>query len=162
MDFQFEVLLAATTTDLLICGIKFRWFCRPDNHLPPPFTDEARYCAVCLYDVISGENCRKLPKCGHVFHVECVDAWLQSNRTCPLCRRQVTDQGRGETVISRAEDFILEKIYNPITEIVTVLVSGGMSLAHPWIYSSFFFLYHRALYDFYWFHLLFFFWIQSS
>uniref|UniRef100_K4AYN5 RING-type domain-containing protein n=1 Tax=Solanum lycopersicum TaxID=4081 RepID=K4AYN5_SOLLC len=124
MDFQFEVLLAATTTDLLICGIKFRWFCRPDNHLPPPFTDEARYCAVCLYDVISGENCRKLPKCGHVFHVECVDAWLQSNRTCPLCRRQVTDQGRGETVISRAEDFILEKIYNPITEIVTVLVSG--------------------------------------
>ncbi|KAK6804247.1 hypothetical protein RDI58_002031 [Solanum bulbocastanum] len=126
MDFQFEVLLAATNSDLLICGIKFRWFCRPDNQLPQLFTDEGRYCAVCLYDVISGENCRKLPKCGHIFHVECVDSWLQLNRTCPLCREQVTDQGRGETVISRAEDFILETIYSPITEMVTILVCGGM------------------------------------
>ncbi|KAL3380964.1 hypothetical protein AABB24_001217 [Solanum stoloniferum] len=130
MDFKFEVLLAAKTTDLLICGIKFRWFFRSDNYQPPPFTDEGRYCAVCLYEVISGENCRKLPKCGHVFHAECVDTWLQRNRTCPLCRREVTYQRRDETVISRAEDFILEKIYN-ITEMVTILVCGGMSFAHP-------------------------------
>ncbi|XP_070055016.1 E3 ubiquitin-protein ligase RHA1B-like [Nicotiana tomentosiformis] len=73
------------------------WF-RPDNHLPPLFAveddgcDGSRCCAVCLNDVIGGDSCRKLPKCGHIFRVECVDAWLQCNWTCPLCRKQVTDQ----------------------------------------------------------------------
>uniref|UniRef100_J3KXL7 RING-type E3 ubiquitin transferase n=1 Tax=Oryza brachyantha TaxID=4533 RepID=J3KXL7_ORYBR len=31
---------------------------------------------------------RELPNCGHVFHVECVDAWLRSRTTCPLCRAE--------------------------------------------------------------------------
>ncbi|KAM3357680.1 RING-H2 finger protein ATL3 [Capsicum galapagoense] len=139
MDVQLELLLTATTTVFLVCGVKFRWFRRTNNHLPPPFTaddnnGDGRYCAVCLNDVIGGETCRKLPKCEHVFHVECVDAWLKSNWTCPLCRRQVTDQlpkPKGETVISRAEDFILEKIYNPITETVTMVLFGGMFISHP-------------------------------
>ncbi|OQU76505.1 LOW QUALITY PROTEIN: hypothetical protein SORBI_3010G157100 [Sorghum bicolor] len=40
-------------------------------------------CAVCLEDVRAGEM---LPACRHVFHVDCVDVWLRSHRTCPLCR----------------------------------------------------------------------------
>ncbi|CAN4126021.1 unnamed protein product [Withania somnifera] len=132
MDFQLELFFTTTTTVLLICGIKFRWFFCLDNHLPPPFTadDNSRYCAVCLNDVIGGETCRKLPKCGHVFHMVCVDAWLECNWTCPLCRRQVTDQlpkrkGENESAISRAEDFIVEKIYNRITEKVTMVFSAA-------------------------------------
>ncbi|KAK4379533.1 hypothetical protein RND71_001395 [Anisodus tanguticus] len=138
MNFQFELFITATTTVFLICGIKFRWFRRSDNLLPPPLTannnDEGRYCAVCLNDVIGGEKCRKLPKCGHVFHMDCVDAWLECNWTCPLCRRQVTDQlprRKGEDVISQAEDFIVEKIYNRIMEKVTMVLFGGMFLVHP-------------------------------
>ncbi|MCD7463389.1 hypothetical protein HAX54_050461 [Datura stramonium] len=122
-----ELLLITTaTTVFIICGIKFRWF-RPDNRLPPPFTvendGEQSCCAVCLNDVVSGEDCRKLPKCGHVFHVECVDTWLECKWTCPICRRQVTDdlpKRQGESTIlsyltSRSEDFML-KIFSPFTE----------------------------------------------
>ena len=26
--------------------------------------------------------------CSHAFHLECVTRWLQSNNTCPMCRRE--------------------------------------------------------------------------
>uniref|UniRef100_A0A0E0JXZ5 RING-type E3 ubiquitin transferase n=1 Tax=Oryza punctata TaxID=4537 RepID=A0A0E0JXZ5_ORYPU len=46
-------------------------------------------CAVCLEDVVRGETVRRLPACGHLFHRDCVDMWLHSHTTCPLCRCEV-------------------------------------------------------------------------
>ncbi|XP_074556962.1 E3 ubiquitin-protein ligase ATL41-like [Curcuma longa] len=43
-------------------------------------------CVVCLSPVVEGEMVRQLLACNHLFHVECVDMWLFSNPTCPLCR----------------------------------------------------------------------------
>ncbi|OEL16594.1 hypothetical protein BAE44_0022387 [Dichanthelium oligosanthes] len=46
-------------------------------------------CAVCLAEFEPGEKARALPRCGHRFHVECIDAWFRGNATCPLCRADV-------------------------------------------------------------------------
>ncbi|GAB2224248.1 hypothetical protein Drorol1_Dr00005000 [Drosera rotundifolia] len=43
-------------------------------------------CAVCLQDFQEGDLLRGLPGCRHVFHRDCVDPWLNSHVTCPLCR----------------------------------------------------------------------------
>ncbi|XP_066325414.1 RING-H2 finger protein ATL39-like [Miscanthus floridulus] len=43
-------------------------------------------CSVCLEDVQAGEMVRQLPACKHLFHVGCIDMWLHSHRTCPVCR----------------------------------------------------------------------------
>uniref|UniRef100_N1QQX7 RING-type E3 ubiquitin transferase n=1 Tax=Aegilops tauschii TaxID=37682 RepID=N1QQX7_AEGTA len=43
-------------------------------------------CAVCLAGLEDGEEARFLPGCGHGFHAGCVDRWLASHTTCPLCR----------------------------------------------------------------------------
>jgi len=51
-----------------------------------PPRGSAVLCAVCLEDVRAGEMVRQLPVCRHLFHVDCVDVWLRSHRTCPLCR----------------------------------------------------------------------------
>lgn len=48
----------------------------------------ASECAICLAEFKESEECRSLPKCLHIFHVDCIDKWLAvcSNMTCPLCR----------------------------------------------------------------------------
>uniref|UniRef100_A0ACD5WU77 Uncharacterized protein n=1 Tax=Avena sativa TaxID=4498 RepID=A0ACD5WU77_AVESA len=46
-------------------------------------------CSVCLGTVQAGEMVRTLPLCKHLYHVECIDMWLASHDTCPLCRAEV-------------------------------------------------------------------------
>ncbi|KAJ0983978.1 hypothetical protein J5N97_002334 [Dioscorea zingiberensis] len=43
-------------------------------------------CAVCLSEFKDGEAVRMLPECKHCFHVPCIDMWLQSHYSCPMCR----------------------------------------------------------------------------
>ncbi|CAL5016677.1 unnamed protein product [Urochloa decumbens] len=43
-------------------------------------------CAVCLTSFEDDDDLRLLPHCSHAFHPECIDPWLQSRITCPLCR----------------------------------------------------------------------------
>ncbi|KAK7360585.1 hypothetical protein VNO77_02592 [Canavalia gladiata] len=61
--------------------------------------DQDGTCAVCLGDFEEGEELRTLPKCKHSFHVPCIDKWLYSHSTCPICRLDVTPSpefGSGE------------------------------------------------------------------
>ncbi|KAL8135124.1 hypothetical protein AgCh_009959 [Apium graveolens] len=46
-------------------------------------------CAVCLESFETGEWCRRLAGCKHVFHVSCVDSWLAKVLNCPVCRAPV-------------------------------------------------------------------------
>ncbi|KGN51821.1 RING-H2 finger protein ATL46 [Cucumis sativus] len=43
-------------------------------------------CAVCLCEFSELDKLRLLPTCSHAFHIDCIDTWLLSNSTCPLCR----------------------------------------------------------------------------
>ncbi|CAK9224769.1 unnamed protein product [Sphagnum troendelagicum] len=47
---------------------------------------ESLDCAVCLNEFDQDEHLRLLPGCNHAFHLDCIDVWLQSHSTCPLCR----------------------------------------------------------------------------
>ncbi|KAL8493180.1 hypothetical protein ACS0TY_024408 [Phlomoides rotata] len=43
-------------------------------------------CAVCLCEFEGEDKLRLLPKCSHAFHMDCIDTWLLSHSTCPICR----------------------------------------------------------------------------
>ncbi|KAG0471617.1 hypothetical protein HPP92_016163 [Vanilla planifolia] len=43
-------------------------------------------CAICLNEFEDDDTIRLLTKCDHVFHQECIDAWLTNHVTCPVCR----------------------------------------------------------------------------
>ncbi|XP_022723854.1 E3 ubiquitin-protein ligase ATL41-like [Durio zibethinus] len=47
---------------------------------------EPTECSVCLGTITEESMVRLLPNCKHIFHVECIDSWLGSNTTCPICR----------------------------------------------------------------------------
>ncbi|CAF2049201.1 unnamed protein product [Brassica napus] len=54
------------------------------THKSPP-----EDCSVCLSEFEEEDEGRVLPKCGHVFHVDCIDTWFRSRSSCPLCRAPV-------------------------------------------------------------------------
>ncbi|KAK5775682.1 hypothetical protein PVK06_043603 [Gossypium arboreum] len=47
-------------------------------------------CAVCLSEFEDDEALRVIPKCCHVFHLDCIDAWLAYHVTCPVCRAKLS------------------------------------------------------------------------
>ncbi|XP_075146621.1 uncharacterized protein LOC142221021 isoform X2 [Haematobia irritans] len=52
----------------------------------PSETDEdAEKCAICLSLFEIENDVRRLP-CMHLFHTDCVDQWLVTNKHCPICR----------------------------------------------------------------------------
>ncbi|XP_027357533.1 RING-H2 finger protein ATL46-like [Abrus precatorius] len=50
-------------------------------------------CAVCLCEFSEKDKLRLLPMCSHAFHISCIDTWLLSNSTCPLCRGTLLTPG---------------------------------------------------------------------
>lgn len=46
-------------------------------------------CAVCREPFNSGQPVRRIVRCGHVFHTTCMDRWLESHSTCPLCMQTI-------------------------------------------------------------------------
>ncbi|XP_071712469.1 RING-H2 finger protein ATL56-like [Rutidosis leptorrhynchoides] len=56
-------------------------------------------CVVCLEKFKTGERCKLLPNCNHIFHGECIDSWLIKTGACPICRAFV-DMEPGESSFS--------------------------------------------------------------
>lgn len=50
-------------------------------------------CAVCLSTFEGGQMIRVLPNCKHHFHADCIDKWLGSQSSCPICRHEVEPGG---------------------------------------------------------------------
>ncbi|KAE9589286.1 putative transcription factor C2H2 family [Lupinus albus] len=44
-------------------------------------------CSICLVDFEGEDAVSKIKRCGHVFHVNCIQQWLHLTQySCPLCR----------------------------------------------------------------------------
>ncbi|KAE8682431.1 protein NDR1-like [Hibiscus syriacus] len=43
-------------------------------------------CPICLSEFEEKQCLKTIPLCKHVFHVECIDTWLSSHVSCPVCR----------------------------------------------------------------------------
>jgi len=48
-------------------------------------------CLVCQFGYEEGECLRRLP-CGHCFHRDCIDQWLQTKDFCPYCRTPILEE----------------------------------------------------------------------
>jgi hypothetical protein len=50
--------------------------------------DNGKYCGVCCEQHLNGATCLRMP-CGHLYHVQCLEPWLQKHCTCPVCRYEI-------------------------------------------------------------------------
>ncbi|XP_066363754.1 RING-H2 finger protein ATL66-like [Miscanthus floridulus] len=80
-----------------IRGLPVKLYRPPTTSPPPRIPGEAEaeadddqaaeaLCSICISALVAGEKVKELPPCGHCFHPDCVDAWLRSQPSCPLCR----------------------------------------------------------------------------
>lgn len=56
----------------------------PEIELP----EDKRQCSICLENFYGGDERTSLP-CLHGFHSSCVNRWLSSNGSCPVCKTSV-------------------------------------------------------------------------
>lgn len=66
-------------------------------------------CAVCLDELRAGPPVRAL-RCGHAFHADCVQAWLQAaqHKRCPICRALAVTHGGGDDVTFMWRDVLFD------------------------------------------------------
>ncbi len=66
------------------------------NYVPPKAGSEASRneertrCNICLEDFCSGDTVLSLP-CFHIYHENCIVHWLGEHKTCPICRKDCTE-----------------------------------------------------------------------
>lgn len=77
---------------------------------------EVLECAVCLMEFEDTETLRLIPKCDHVFHPECIDEWLSSHTTCPVCRANLVPQPADSVPESQQQDVEDQNQNDAVTE----------------------------------------------
>ena len=88
-----------------------------DEELGPLVPSE---CTICLGGYEGGERISKL-RCGHTYHAICVEGWLVSHRTCPVCRATVVRPWERAPEPARApEDELFDQVIMPTFTIVKV------------------------------------------
>lgn len=55
--------------------------------MPPE--QQAKTCAICL-DEVKGPDQAELDSCQHAFCFVCINQWVQSENSCPLCKQEIT------------------------------------------------------------------------
>ncbi|OMP02433.1 Zinc finger, RING-type [Corchorus olitorius] len=72
-------------------------------------------CVICLTPFEDNDVGRNLPKCGHCFHVECIDMWLQSHINCPICRAPVLSNDKvSVSVVSLADSEVSNSLNSEV------------------------------------------------
>ena len=48
-------------------------------------------CSICLDNCWDSQENLTVIKCGHAFHISCLNTWLQNHWNCPLCKKSVSN-----------------------------------------------------------------------
>ncbi|KAL7698515.1 hypothetical protein N2W54_001014 [Lotmaria passim] len=60
-------------------------------------------CTICYEDMVPGGGTKRLP-CGHCYHTECLEHWLEGHSTCPYCRANIMRMPAGEAAHGAGDD----------------------------------------------------------
>ena len=71
-------------------------------------------CSICLNPVRYTRRSKQLD-CGHLYHKECIDRWMEVGNTCPMCRSLVQTPKFKVTI--RIENTVTNNV--TIDEIIT-------------------------------------------
>lgn len=68
-------------------------------HRSNSVSEEKPECCICLGVFEDSDKVKVLPLCQHWYHSECVDRWLSSHSSCPLCRASLRVESQIDSAI---------------------------------------------------------------
>ncbi|KAF6140947.1 hypothetical protein GIB67_030158 [Kingdonia uniflora] len=74
-------------------------------------------CAVCLSEFEDDDTLRLLTVCNHAFHPDCIDLWLVSHTTCPVCRRNL-EPSENSPEKSQEDRLVIPESINEENEVI--------------------------------------------
>ena len=98
--------------------------------------DGPEKCTICLCEYEEDEEVRRLP-CMHLFHVQCVDQWLSTNKRCPICRVDIEAHLTKDYSSSSTPSWELPKALTVITKIISSKSSLSLLLSNSWTSACF-------------------------
>ncbi|PIN02054.1 Anaphase-promoting complex (APC), subunit 11 [Handroanthus impetiginosus] len=87
-----SMLTSETSDDISRCELGLKKELRemlPIIVFKESFSVKDTQCSVCLGDYQAEDRLQQIPACGHTFHMDCIDLWLTTHTTCPLCRQSL-------------------------------------------------------------------------
>lgn len=70
------------------------------------YEGEPEMCTICRAEMNEGHVVRKINSCGHQFHINCIDRWLEEHTRCPTCRcNLLTENDQGDDQNTEGEDI---------------------------------------------------------
>jgi len=63
-------------------------------------------CPICLNALTPGHHCKRSSRCSHIFHTGCLDKWLKTNNTCPICRYVIDEPNEQHDSDSFHDDLL--------------------------------------------------------
>lgn len=70
-------------------------------------------CTICMESLCEGDRVRAVRGCDHLFHQTCVEPWLLSRGTCPVCRATVVPVQQAPAALGSTADA-LERLQGAI------------------------------------------------
>jgi hypothetical protein len=71
-------------------------------------------CPICSEDYSPNEEVLRMP-CAHVYHSGCVMPWLETKKTCPICRFELTNEVPGsEEMAAFSSEELISRIHNHV------------------------------------------------
>ncbi|KAL5714685.1 RING-type E3 ubiquitin transferase [Ranunculus cassubicifolius] len=71
-------------------------------------------CSVCLGDYQAEDRLQQIPVCSHTFHMDCIDHWLTSHTTCPLCRLSLVPASSDSHLSDNQSEPQPQEIHNQV------------------------------------------------
>ena len=62
-------------------------------------------CSICQDDILENQIIRKLNNCNHIFHIRCIERWLEANNRCPHCRASIISDEANEDNETETNDI---------------------------------------------------------
>lgn len=85
---DYEMLLALDDTSHAPSGASYDKIEQLPISVIKPTDVSEEACSICLETPVVDDVVRRLP-CMHVFHLQCIDEWLERQANCPICKMEL-------------------------------------------------------------------------